>query len=203
MRTTLLFYVSMAVLAAILLGPACGRQERGGKRETKAAATESASERITLTPGRSAGQINIGDADTAVRRHLGPPDLSDAAMGKAILVWHTKADDTIYPLSVFTARDMGNDETARIKQIRITSPQFETRNGLRPGVPLRELSIAYPHALHIVETYEAGGQQYSVYDTREGIAFEVDSADVCTAIIIQEKGDATRPYLALRQTASQ
>ncbi|MGK6350744.1 hypothetical protein [Parapedobacter sp. DT-150] len=178
-----------------------GQRSTSNQPQTDTVATDVPSptaDSLVLIPGEAAGFISLGDADSVVLEAFGKPDFSDAAMGKAVLMWHTPADTTEYPLSVFTSRDMGNDETAHIKQIRITSPHFQTSQSIHVGSTLREISDTYSQSLHIVEMYKDGGEAYSVYDTDKGIAFEIDADNQCVAIVIHEK-DATIPtYLPLR-----
>lgn len=148
-----------------------------------------------LVPGESAGAFKLEEAASSMQELLGQPDYSDAAMGKAVLLWYTDTART-YPLSVFTARDMGNDETARIKQIRVTSSIFQTGESLGVGSVLAEIRNQYPVAP--VETYEAHGETYTIYDSDEGIAFEVGPDERCVAIIIHAADAETSTYLPLR-----
>lgn len=152
-----------------------------------------------LIPGKSAGRFLIGDADSTIFAELGKPDFGDAAMGKAVSIWYPNGKRN-QPLSIFTSRDMGNDETARIKQIRVTSPDFQTVQSIGVGSSLREISDIYP--LQIVETYDRDGQTYTVYNANEGAAFEVDAAYRCVAIIIHETGATIPTYLPLHPTST-
>ncbi|GGG78043.1 hypothetical protein GCM10007415_07560 [Parapedobacter pyrenivorans] len=191
-------YILVAIIGLTFI--ACGGQ--GGadhQTQTERAADEhfNISDSLMLVPGQSAGAFRLGDSDRVVHRLLGNPDFSNAAMGKAVLMWYTDTDSS-YPLSIFTSRDMGNDETARIKQIRITSPHFETQESIHVGAALSEISDAYAKPLRIVETYAGKGGMYSIYDTDEGIAFEVDADDRCIAIIIHEPHTGVTSYLPLR-----
>ncbi len=149
-----------------------------------------------LVPGQLAGTIVLGQADSSLLTTFGPPDYSDAAMGKAVLAWDTSTDNAPYRLSVFTSRDMGNDETARIQQIRITSPGYSTQQGIRVGSTLDDISDVYN--VTVAETYRDGGHAFSVYKTDEGIAFELDTANRCVAIIVHEKDASVPTYLPLR-----
>lgn len=192
----------VAATAIGLLSAACGGRgdqsaHRRGGSVTEIRALDTA-DNLLLIPGQSAGPIHLGDADTVLHRSFGRPHFTDAAMGKAVSVWRIQDDAAEYPLSVFTSREMGNDETARIQQIRITSPRFETVESIRVGATLREISSAYSHTLGIVETYEENGETYTVYDANEGIAFEVDPTNRCVAIIIHRPDDDIASYLPLR-----
>ena len=81
---------------------------------------------LLLIPGKAAGSITIDENTEILIKKFGKPDGGDAAMGKAIAVWYQNHDSTAYSIAVYSTRDMGNDETPRIKQIRITSPAFKT-----------------------------------------------------------------------------
>src|SRR3546814_1559870 len=99
-------------------------------------------------------------------------------------------------LSIFTARDMGNDETARIQQIRVTAPAFETAESIRVGATLADIRNHY--RVTAVETYDQGGETYTIYDADAGIAFEVGPDDRCVAIIVHDTGGGTSSYLPLQ-----
>jgi len=183
-----------------LIFAACGGQGSGTHQtQTDSIATNhpDTPEHLLLVPGRSAGPFALGASDSLLHQRLGKPDFSDAAMGKAVLMWYTDTG-SVHPLSVFTSRDMGNDETARIQQIRITSPLFKTDRSLQVGSTLPEISKHY--RVQLVETYEEKGQTYSIYDTDAGIAFELDPNDRCIAIIIHKENTDTTSYLPLRPT---
>src|SRR5690606_36088458 len=125
---------------------------------------------LAIVPGNSVGMFRLGDSDSLVQQQLCHPDYSDAGMGKAVLLWYTDGTSK-YPLSIFTSRDMGNDETARIQQIRITSPAFKTGQSLGVGSTLAEIRSQYQ--MTPVETYKTNGETYSVYDSDAGITFEL------------------------------
>ena len=152
-------------------------------------------ESFAIVPGKSVGTFNLGDADSVVYQQLGRPDHSNAAMGKAVLIWYADTASG-YPLSIFTARDMGNDETARIQQIRVTAPAFETAESIRVGATLADIRNHY--RVTAVETYDQDGETYTIYDADAGIAFEVGPDDRCVAIIVHDTDGGTSSYLPLR-----
>lgn len=192
----------LGIFAAGIVIAACGGGNNTRQTQQDSVTTTSQSllpDGHLLVPGKSAGTFLLDDADSAVFQQLGKPDFGDAAMGKAVSIWYTDAEPN-YPFSIFTSRDMGNDETARIKQIRVTSPRFKTVQSIGVGSSLRDISDAYP--LQIVETYDQNGQTYTVYNVNEGIAFEVDTAYRCVAVVIHQ-ADATIPtYLPLQPPPS-
>lgn len=192
-----LYFVAVFIGLAIT---ACGGRNSTEKTQSDSLATYQPDtlERLLLIPGQSAGPFELGASDSLLYKRLGKPDFSNAGMGKAVLMWDTDTN-TFYPLSVFTSRDMGNDETARIQQIRITSPYFETQEGIQIGDTLSKISATYPKLLRKVETYPGNGGTYTIYDTDEGIAFELDPADRCVAIIIHKAGVSIPTYEPLRE----
>lgn len=181
---------------------ACGGNNDSNQTEQDTTTTTSQAllpDNHLLVPGKSAGLFLLGDADSAVFQELGKPDFGDAAMGKAVSIWFPE-DEPGQPLSIFTSREMGNDETARIQQIRVTSPRFQTVQSIGVGSSLRDISDAYP--LQIVETYEQDGQTYTIYNANEGISFEVDTTYSCIAVIIHSAGAAIPTYLPLQPPSS-
>lgn len=193
---------SFLVVAAVgMLYSACGPTGQQQSQTTTAdtatvAATEQLMDEALIVPGESVGPIRLNEADSTVLDNLGEPDYSDAAMGKAVLAWYMTGDSPAYPISIFTARDMGNDETARIKQVRITSPYYTTSEGLCASSSLAQIAAQYN--TEQVETYAKNGEQYAVLDTKQGIAFEVNPNDSCVAIIVYEPVGGVNSYLPLR-----
>ncbi|WP_257659028.1 hypothetical protein [Parapedobacter lycopersici] len=187
-------------LAAGFIYSACGpneqQQNQSATDSTAVTAAAPLTDKALIVPGESVGPIHLNDADSTLLDQLGEPDYSDAAMGKAVLAWYTTGDSPAYPVSIFTARDMGNDETARIQQIRITSPYYTTSEGICASSSLAQISAEY--STEQVEAYEKDGQQYAVLDTKQGIAFEVNPNDSCVAIIVYQPGAGTSSYLPLR-----
>lgn len=194
-------FVLQCLAAAIisLILTTCGRQSESN-RDTQIDDTTAIRHMVTpdslaIIPGKSVGMFKLGDADSVVQQQFGQPDYSDAGMGKAVLLWYTDTT-TRYPLSIFTARDMGNDETARIQQIRVTSPAFKTGRALGVGSTLAE--IRSHDQITLIETYKKNGETYSVYDSDAGIAFELGPDDRCVAIIIHPVDADVATYLPLR-----
>jgi|SRR5690606_13506144 len=190
---------SLVVAISALMLTACGGPNANdravGDSITTGLVENTDIQQVELVPGIGAGTYKLGDADSLVLQQLGQPDHSDAAMGKAVLIWYTDSAER-HPLSIFTARDMGNDETARIQQIRVTSPVFRTADSIQVGSSLAEIRRAYQ--LVAVESYEVAGDAYTVYAAEEGIAFEIGPDDRCVAIIIQPAGGRMASYLPLR-----
>lgn len=143
-------------------------------------------------PGESIGKTRLGMTPDSVVAILGKPDYSDAAMGKALLIWYGKNKDahnnrTEVDIMV-SYRDTSMRDKA-VKQIRITSAYFETKNGVKVHDNLYRIMQYFPGVsksdYHLTDTTKA------IYDdTANGIAFEIAAVDtqrICTAILVHAK----------------
>ncbi|WP_299826156.1 hypothetical protein [uncultured Pontibacter sp.] len=121
---------------------------------------------------------------------LGKPDSTDAAMGKALLYWVSQSQPLHY-LVVYTEADFGSDEPVpTVKQLQVTSPQFQTTGKISTGAPLPKIREAYSNLKPIAYYQNDARQRVYVFDEQQqGITFEVTLPDsICTAITIHEKG---------------
>jgi len=135
-----------------------------------------------IVPGKSIGQTALNDNGADVTQRLGRPDAGDAAMGKSLSIWYANHDTTGYQTMVYASRQMGtNDETSRVKQIRITSPWFVTKDSIRVSSTLEQIDKAYPTKK--TAWFTKAGQKFNIYRA-DGIAFEIDPQQNCTAIIV-------------------
>ena len=151
-----------------------------------------------LTPGVSAGKTVINSNAAGVYKRLGTPDAGDAAMMKSVAIWYSNHDATAHSTAIYTTIDAGNDTAARVKQIRVTSPAFKTKEGIHPSSSLSDIIKMYT-TLKKTETYKNAGKTYTVYDSREGIAFEIGPDEKCAAIIVHAPGkDSYGTYLKFR-----
>jgi hypothetical protein len=152
-----------------------------------------------LQPGVAAGKTAIGDKAEKIYAQLGKADGGDAAMGKAIAIWYNNHDSTAHSIAIYTVRDTGAMPAARIKQIRVTSPAFKTKEGIHPGSSLSEIKKVYEVSRS--EAYKSEGENYTVYSSKKGIAFEIDEAGICASVIIFEAGKPSNTtYLKFRTT---
>ena len=152
-----------------------------------------------LVPGVSAGRTRINQNAEEVFKTFGKPDGGDAAMGKSVAIWFANHDSTSFATSIYTVRDMGENPIARVKQIRVTSHRFKTKEGIGPSSFLSKIKSVYD--LKKVEDYEDSGLKYTVYNNDKGIAFEISSDEKCVAVIIFSKEkDMPGTYLPLRVT---
>lgn len=152
-----------------------------------------------LVPGVSAGQTKIGEDADLVYKRLGHPDGGDAAMQKAVAIWYANHDSTAHSVAVYTSRNTDSPAIARILQIRVTSPSFLTKDEIHTTSSLADIQSKF--SVTQTETYEDEGANYKVYDSKEGIAFEVNSKDKCVAIVIHKAGvSGEGTYLKFRTT---
>jgi hypothetical protein len=151
--------------------------------------------KLLIVPGVSLGQTTINEGSENIYKRLGKPDAGDAAMGKSIGIWYANHDTTGYVTQMYFSRDMGNDETSRVKQVRINSPAFKVNNKLHVGVPFTNAKALYK--LTKLGTFEEKGGKHTLYDdNKAGIAFETDDKNVISGITVHEPGrDVATTYL--------
>jgi len=149
-----------------------------------------------IVPGKSVGKVALNQNTDSVLSTLGKPDLTDGAMGSSMLTWLGKNGDSTSRVSIFTQRDMGgpDESISRVKQIRVTSPQFKTAEGIGTGATLTDLNSSY--SIKAVDKYK----QLKVYDDlQHGIAFDVDSlTNRCVAISNYAPFDRKAAHINLR-----
>ncbi|WP_295769731.1 hypothetical protein [uncultured Mucilaginibacter sp.] len=135
-----------------------------------------------IIPGKSIGQTALNDNGADVTRRLGRPDAGDAAMGKSMSVWYANHDSTSYETMIFTSRQMGTeDETSRVKQIRITSPWFVTKDSVKVGSSFEQIEDLYQPTK--TAWFKKDLKRFEIYQAN-GIAFEINNEQKCTAIMV-------------------
>lgn len=140
-----------------------------------------------IVPGQRIGGTSINENMDSVVQRLGKPDAGDAAMGKALSIWYAGHNSKGYQTAIFSSRQMGaDDESSRVKYIRITSPRFRLQNGLRVGSSLNKIKKHYVLSQEAV--YSEADVQYNIYTATEGVAFEIASNGICKGIIVQAPG---------------
>lgn len=173
--------ISSTLLTCLVLFSACGNDHVSSVPGEK-----------LIIPGESIGKTKLGMAPDSVIQLLGKPDYSDAAMGKALMIWYGKNEDAHNnrtEVDVMVAyRDTSMRDKA-VKQIRITSDYFVTKNGVKVHDDLYRIMQHFPDLsksdYHLTDTTKA------IYDdTSNGISFEVAAIDtqrICTAILVHAK----------------
>ena len=148
-----------------------------------------------IIPGKSVGLTSL-EENVEKLSELGEPDATDSAMGKSWPTWVSK-EDKKNELNIYTTYKNSEMNEKVVRQIRITSPQFETPTEITTGKSLQEIQKAYPE-IKLVGKYtdEKTQKLVEIYDSeRQGIAFEFTKNE-CVAIIIHTKGKkVTEEYM--------
>ncbi len=150
-----------------------------------------------IIPGKQLGRIKLDQDALPIYKRLGKPDRGDAAMGKALSTWYIQ-DSTLngktYLLSIFTTRKMGVDPVDRVKFVRTTLPKYRSKNKLGVGSSLAQIRKHF--AVKKRGVFTKNNHTRTLYDTPDGIAFEIDSLQLCTGILIHPKEvSATGSYI--------
>lgn len=192
----------MLTPAILMLAAACGQPPKGNQMASDKPAPDTiikkaVSPKLLIIPGSGIGQIGLKESTDSVINTLGKPDKSDAAMGASMMSWYAGHDTADYVVTVYAHHNMGgaDEMKAHVKQIRITSPDFQTAEGLHTSSMLKEISQHYhikPHAI-------PGLGRGKLYDDNDaGIAFEIDDHTQCDAIIVHIPKDSLATYLNMR-----
>jgi len=189
-------------ITVILLIAACSQPEHkpantSGAMQLNMVNRKNISVNLLINPGGGIGKIRLKESTDSALNILGKPDKSDAAMGASMMTWYSGHDTSGYVVTIYAHHQMGSKDemTARIKQIRVTSPDFQTADQLHTGSALKEISRHYKLKPHAIPGQDSG----RLYDDAEaGIAFEIDDNQRCDAIIIHEPKDSLATYLNIR-----
>ncbi|MFD2871744.1 hypothetical protein ACFS5N_04645 [Mucilaginibacter ximonensis] len=153
---------------------------------TRAVSATVAADRL-IVPGKSIGGTILDRPAGDVIARLGKPDFSDAAMGKSVCAWYADHNKNGYTTHMYFATDMGNDDTSRVKAIRVSSPSFKTKNQLYAGLLITDAQKQYK--LDTLGTFKLNGSSRRLYDDKaEGIAFDADRSGNITGIAVYQKG---------------
>lgn len=157
---------------------------------------------LNIIPGQSIGNVSL-EQNASELAFLGTADLSDAAMGKAWETWYSSKSNKVSgktELNIYTTyKDREMNEKV-VRQIRITSPDFKTPEGLSVGSSFEEIHKTFAH-LEMQGSFIKPNTTNTIklYDAVDsGIAFEIENTDpqTCTAIIVHRKHvKATEEYL--------
>jgi hypothetical protein len=192
--------ISSLFLLVILFYACSGDQSKSTKAQeqtvkdtiaTSSADTSGNDQSLLLVPGKSAGKVNIGQNAEEVYVLFGKADAGDAAMQKSVAIWYKNHDPKSFSTSVYTVRDTGDNPAARIKQVRVTSPEFKTKENIGVSSTLGEIQNKYS-VTKLTDVIDRG-EILEMYDHLAGIAFEVDSKGICKAIIIHSANEGLKP----------
>jgi hypothetical protein len=153
-----------------------------------------------IVPGKSIGQIMIGEKMEEVAHLLGIPDYGDAAMGKAISIWYSKNSTKKYSTTIYSTSNFGDtNEVKKVQNIRVTSPYFITENFIKCESNLRFIQQQYPEMKKPQAYYKdtASLTRINIFENiKEGIAFEINKSGKCVGISVYKPGKRiTQTYL--------
>jgi hypothetical protein len=124
-----------------------------------------------IVSGKSIGKTHLGAGGTAYLKDLPKPDASDPGMSQNRLIWVSGKAPEQNTLFIHTVSngviDAKPAEGVTIDEIRITSKEFETREGIKCGFTLAEIRKAFPDIQLVADS---SGMIFQ--DTAHGIAFE-------------------------------
>ena len=145
---------------------------------------------LLLLPGISAGRVKLGQDAKEVYAKLGKADAGDASMQKSVSIWYKNHDQESYATSIFTVRDTGDNPAAKIQQVRVTSPELKTEEGI--GVSSTLELIKQKYSVTKLTDITDRGRVLVIYDSMAGIAFETDIKGICKAVIIHRANESLK-----------
>lgn len=164
------------------------------------APTQSVDERFLVVAGRSIGEIALGDDMEEVGKKLGRPNAGDAAMGKAWGIWYSD-DSTANHRNEIAVYSSYRDTSMRVKdvkQIRITSNKFKTKDGLATGSTLEDAKLKFPTIEKLSAYLNEDKDTVTVYDARkDGIGFEFLKGKSISLTVHQVNIPVNATYLTL------
>lgn len=150
-----------------------------------------------IIPGERIGLTKL-EENVENLSELGKPDFSDSAMGKSWATWISK-DGENNELNIYSTYKDSEMKEKVVRQIRITSPKFETSERISTGKTLQEIQKAFADIKLVAKyTDEKSKSLVEIYDSESnGIAFEF-TQNKCVAIIVHTKGKkVTEDYITL------
>lgn len=149
-----------------------------------------------VEPGVAVGNVKLGTDAAPFFARMGKPDSGDAAMGKTLAIWKNNGFQT----ALYTERNMGVDDTARIRMFRTTHPGYRTAGKAGSGAALADITRSFD--LTQTAWYPDGQDTIRVLTAPEGISFEVNQKMFCTGLILHAPGaDPSASYLPFHPNA--
>jgi len=147
----------------------------------------------SIIPAKRIGHVEIGMTTEQLAQTMGKPDMEEAAMGKAWLLWTGKPDEhnNTTELNVYTEYEDTSMKRKTVKMIRTNSASFHTSEGINVYDSLHEIGKVYQGLVYRGHfSQDTSGKIISIYDMpARGIAFEISVIDEhkrCTAIIVYQ-----------------
>ena len=145
-----------------------------------------------IIPGKSIGRVFLNEHRDSVLQNLGKPDAGDAAMGKSVSIYINKENNTEFKIYFLT--NMGaQNEAPRAKIFHTNSSFYTTNNHISVGSNLQTIQKGFP-SLKLIANVVLNKNSLQLYDAaKEGIAFDIDSKNICRGISIHVPGETFRP----------
>jgi hypothetical protein len=159
-----------------------------------------ADERFLVVAGHCVGEISLGEDMEQVGKKLGKADAGDAAMGKAWGIWYSN-DSTAKHRNEIAVYSSYRDTSMRIKdvkQIRVTSNKFKTKDGLATGNTLEATRLKFPEIEKLSAYLNENKDTVTVYDAKkDGIGFEFLKGKSISLTVHQVNIPVNATYLTL------
>ena len=154
------------------------------------------SESKSIVPGKSVGDIHIGDKPEQIVERLGKPSKGEAGMCKSLNRWFYGEKTSQKSLSIFSECDPNDDMRPHVQWIRTTDPEFKTTKGLAVGSTTQEIEKTFPD-MEILGNYRdtlTNEKIVLLTNFKKGITFELSLSQTgtCRAILIN-KAEKTPP----------
>jgi len=188
----------MKKIAFLLIGiclASCSDKKTIVETESKAVSTDTikyfppkvTDNAFEIIPGERIGLTKLKE-NVETLSELGKPDFSDSAMGKSWATWISK-DDEKNELNIYSTYKNSEMKEKVVRQIRITSPKFQTPSEISTGKSLQEAQKAFQDIKLVAKyTDQKAKNRVEIYDSQvNGIAFEFIQNE-CAAIIVHTKG---------------
>ena len=179
------------MLAMLTIAAGCSSEQDSSTHDSTIVSTpavnEVPDEDLLIIPGVSAGKIKIDENAAPLYELFGKPDAGDAAMQKAVAIWYDDHDPAAYAKSIYSVRDTGDNPIARVRQIRVTSPEYKTKTGIGVNSSLTEIQGEF--TVKKVPDYPASAAKEALFYSSSGIAFEIDTNMRCRAVLIHPAGE--------------
>ncbi|WP_316832006.1 hypothetical protein [Pedobacter aquatilis] len=175
MKTTNILLAGLSLCFAACQSPANTENKQDTTVHAESVAEKAIETDFLIVPGRSIGQVALGEDMITVGEKLGKPDAGDAAMGKAWGIWYGKdsSSNTRNELAVYSAYRDTSMRVKEVKQIRITANQFKTKDGIGVGISEADAKLNFK-AMELAATYiNEKKDTINVFDAKkDGIGFE-------------------------------
>ena len=156
--------------------------------------------RFLIVPGRSVGDISLGENVEIVGKMLGKPDVSDAAMGKAWGIWYRTDSSSKQKeeIAIYSAYRDTSMRVKSVKQIRITSAEYKTQDGYRIGMAESETKQKFPGMEKVSAYLNEQKDTVTVFDSKqEGVGIEFLSGKSVALTVHPANQPINATYLTL------